>query len=184
MSFPSGEEPADFQHYHVGKHKLTAYGSFEHAVADPGTGARKTLARREWAATDPFTVKSYSYSLDRLLINFGSLTLEVWATSPVVEWKLSGLPPTLFAGCPNPCVIIERAYNDAEVFFDRDAVLSHILGKRVRHSPSTNAVYLLLPPHSEIPIVSMPLTETEGFVLFYSGPHTYTSPVRSGRENG
>jgi hypothetical protein len=150
---------------------MITFESFGEGVMNPIVQERMKQAREDWRTTDAMTVRSYSYSLNTLRITFDSATLEILANGPTVDWRLNNLPLPSLEACGNPCLLIHTEYEDKQEFFDRDAVLCHILGMRIRFAPSQTELYLIWKPNHEISLNSLPLADQTECLLHYAGPY-------------
>jgi hypothetical protein len=161
----------------VRKANLAVFDSFCDGIGSQLLQIRTRKAKQGWQVTDEMTVRSYSYSLNALRIVFDTATLDIVGNRAAVEWELQhfALPPLVY--CTNPCCLVHVDFDEKRELFDRDQVLSQIVGLRIRYSPSHNGLYLIWKPNHEISLNCLPLEEREEYLLHYTGPTImYPSP--------
>ena len=151
----------------VAKPFITTFSSFGEGLADPATQVRMRQARQDWRVTDQMRVQSYSCSSTTLRVSFESVTLDIVANSPTVNWQLCGVLPPLAERCDVPSIVIHADYGFRRQVFNRDTVLRQIIGQRIRYAPSANELYLIWKPNHEIAIFSLPLAEQYGWLLYF-----------------
>lgn len=174
MSSSSGRELSqmELQTYRVRKRNLTTFDSFSAGVRSPITQNRMRQARQDWAITDKMKVCSYSYSLDTLYIILDSARLEIIASGHTVNWRVhtNNIILPMLEICSNPCLLIHIDFDYKQEFFDRDTVLTQIMGQHIRYAPSPDELYLLWKSNHEICFNSLPLAEGGYFLHYYCVP--------------
>src|SRR5690242_3461859 len=125
----SNEEARDraMKTFTVAKPVLTTLPSFTEGAMDSDTQARMRSARRDWSVTDGMRVRSYSCSVDKLRLDFGSVTLEIVADGPTVNWRVSELLPPLAEKCDGSCLLLHADDGLRREIFDKNAVLEPLI---------------------------------------------------------
>src|SRR3954447_24701716 len=105
---------------------LVTYGSFREAVTNGATRVRHEKAKREWPILGASIVRAYSYSLNTARICFDTVSLDIIADGPVVNWALTKPDSQLADNCVNPCTLVHADDGNKKTLFDRKAVLNRI----------------------------------------------------------
>lgn len=171
MSFSNEQEPqVKPMEIRVRKPAGATFDSFEGGVRSTGLQARLAHAKQDWQVTDKMVVRSYSYSVDSIRIIFEEATVDIVAKGGTVDWTVHRFSLPALGSCVNPLSLVHVDGADQRELFDRDVVLRHIVGFRIRYSPSSHGLYLIWKPNHEIGIESLPLVDQEGDLLYCAGP--------------
>lgn len=153
---------------------LTVFDSFEKSVYNGATQLCEQVAKMEWPITDPLRVEGFSFTIDKVRVHFGTVTLEIYAEQSIVNWRIASDLPRLINSTPNSALLVYVDRNDKQRRFDRTSALSRLVGQRIRYAPSVNELYLIWHPEQELGFFSLPLADGTGYLLSYGCPLIHT----------